>query len=516
MRSLPYKKAAVEWLSQRVTGKLTADSRSVQAGDGFIAWPGTKNDGRAFVNAALENGAVACLVEQNGVASFEFSDDRIASYEGLKEATGPISSDFFGQPSRHLDLVAVTGTNGKTSTAYWIAQALSNLPLGGERCGLIGTFGAGIPDFSGRAETLAGESLPGIRSTGLTTPDPVKFQEALHFFVGSGVRYCAAEASSIGLSERRMHGTSIATAIFTNLTLDHLDYHGTLANYWAAKRELFSWPELRNAVVNLDDSYGAQLVRDLKESSPGLMLWTYSSIGDARVRAEGIQAVGRGMQMQICEQDEKHELKVELIGRYNISNLLCVIGALRSLGFSLRDTVKACHHLRPVPGRMECFGEVDGPMVVVDYAHTPDALEKALQALSPYVKSSGRLVCVFGCGGDRDASKRPLMGAIAARLASQTILTNDNPRFEVAEAILAQIHAGMPKNAQYCIEPDRDKAIRLAIHDAQAGDVILIAGKGHESFQEISGKRYPFSDRLSANSALSRRQPTNLGLRNAA
>ncbi|MEO6407746.1 MAG: UDP-N-acetylmuramoyl-L-alanyl-D-glutamate--2,6-diaminopimelate ligase [Burkholderiaceae bacterium] len=481
---------ATAWLAVRGARSLASDSRKVAAGGAFIAWPGRTRDARSFVGAALQAGAAACLVEAQDVAAYSFDDPRIAALPSLKSKTGPIASAFFGEPSRRLKMVASTGTNGKTSTAWWTAQALTRL---GSRCGVIGTLGIGEPDG-------------GIESTGLTTPDPVALQAALHGFVERGHRACAIEASSIGLAEDRLAGTHIDVALFTNFTQDHLDHHGDMAAYWQAKRALFDWPGLAAAVINLDDVQGAGLAEELARGR--VDLWTYSTRSDARLRARDVGHAGGGLRFDVVEGSASASVSTSLIGGYNVANLLGVIGALRALGHGLADIANVLSQLTPVPGRMQRVPFAGaGPQVVVDYAHTPDALEKALAALQPFAaERGGALVCVFGCGGNRDAGKRPLMGAIAQRLAQRVVLTSDNPRDENPAFILLQIVAGLAGSQERVkVIEDRAKAIREAVRDAAAADVILVAGKGHEDYQEVRGVKRPFSDLAQARAALQAR-----------
>lgn len=490
--------AAATWLQERVTGTLRSDSRAVQAGDGFIAWPGSATDGRRFVPATLAAGAAACLVEADGVAAFAFSDARIAALPGLKAAAGAVADAWFGAPSRQLSVVACTGTNGKTSTAWWTAQALTSL---GRRCGVVGTLGVGEPPPAGPG--AAGG--PGkVVATGLTTPDPVVLHAALRSFVDQGFAACALEASSIGLTEHRLDATHIAVALFTNFTRDHLDYHDGMDAYWAAKRRLFAWPGLRAAVINTDDAHGAALAEELRGG--GLELWTVSLQAPARLQARSLGYADGGLAFDVAEGDAVAAVRSGLVGDYNASNLLVVIGGLRALGVPLADAAAAVGQVTAVPGRMQrvAGGDID---IVVDYAHSPDALEKVLLALRPLVAARGaRLWCVFGCGGDRDATKRPLMGAIAARGADRVVVTSDNPRHEAPAAILAQILAGVPGHDEVAVIEDRRDAIVHAVCDATRGDVVLIAGKGHEDYQEVAGVRQPFSDLEAAGAALRTRQ----------
>jgi len=484
---------AARWLRSRVRGALHADSRSIGAGDGFIAWPGAATDGRRFVPAALAHGAAACLVEAEGSGSFGFEGEAIAIYPGLKAATGPIAAAYYDKPSEQLDVLAVTGTNGKTSTAWWLAQALSR--AGRPPCAVVGTLGVGVP--------------PELTYTGLTTPDPVLLQRELRAFADRGFGACAIEASSIGIVERRLDGTRIAVAVFTNFTQDHLDYHRSMDAYWQAKAELFRWPGLRAAVVNIDDVHGAALVGNLIENGVGALdVWTVSATGaPARLVAEDIGYDAEGLGFTVVEQGAPPvRLSTQLIGQYNVSNLLGVIGTLRAMGLSLEDAVAACTGLDSVPGRMERLSVPGHPLAVVDYAHTPDALDKALAGLHPLVQQrGGQLWCVFGCGGDRDSAKRPMMAAVAEKQADRVVVTSDNPRSEKPAAIISQILLGLASPEAAQVEPDRAKAIAETLAQARPEDVVLIAGKGHEAWQEIGGERIAFSDRVHAIDALTRR-----------
>lgn len=490
--------AAARWLSAWVTGDLRTDSRLVQPGDAFIAWPGAVHDGRQFVAQALAAGATTCLVELEGVEAFGFDDGRVAALADLKATTGLLADAFYCQPSQALRVLAITGTNGKTSSSWWLAQALSLL---GRPCGVVGTLGVGMPPLPG------GE--PGhIAFTGLTTPDPVVLQQGFRQMVDQGLQACAIEASSIGIVEQRLAGCRVEVALLTNFTRDHLDYHGDMHAYWNAKRQLFSWPGLKAAVLNVDDPQGAMLVGEL--AGKGLQLWTCSVREEARLRAQNIRYEAGGLCFTLSEGPQHIEVSTGLIGDYNVSNLLGVIGGLRAMGVSLADAVRVVAQVTPVPGRMQrvqALADAAAPEVVVDYAHTPDALEKALAALRPLAQArGGQLVCVFGCGGNRDATKRPLMGEIAARLADRVVVTSDNPRGEAPAAIIEQIRAGMGAGArQVLIEADRRRAITGAVARAQAQDVILVAGKGHEDYQEIQGVKQSFSDLTVAAEALATR-----------
>ncbi len=489
---LPTAETAASWLAQRCRGNLRSDSRSVRPGDAFMAWPGAQRDAREFVAQSLAAGAGAALIEADGAQAFSLDPQRVACLRGLKASAGDVAAAWYRQPSARLPVLAVTGTNGKTSCAWWLAQALSAC---GRRSAVVGTLGLGEP--------------PQLHSTGLTTPDAVTLQAAFAGFLEQGFEACAIEASSIGLAEHRLTGTHVDTALFTNLTQDHLDYHGDMQGYWLAKRSLFSWPGLRAAVVNVDDPWGARLADELREDA--VEMWTVSAEHPASLHATGIGYVDGGLAFSVVEGEEREELRTHLIGNYNVHNLLVVLGGLRAQGLPLARAVAALGSLTPVPGRMQRVPAGSAqPAVVVDYAHTPDALEKVLQSLRPLAKArGGALHAVFGCGGGRDPGKRPLMGAVAAQGADQVVLTSDNPRLEPAESIIEQILAGVPADRRscVCVEVDRRRAIAQALERASPLDVLLIAGKGHEDYQEIGGQRLPFSDLQAATEAFKAREP---------
>ncbi|MDM7456745.1 MAG: UDP-N-acetylmuramoyl-L-alanyl-D-glutamate--2,6-diaminopimelate ligase [Tepidimonas sp.] len=510
--------ALLAWLRERGATGLCADSRQVRPGDAFVAWPGAAVDARRFVRAALEAGAVAAVVEAQGLAdwlranpdaAFDIaptdapsSAARVAAYAGLRAAAGPLASAFWHTPSRALDLIAVTGTNGKTSTAWWTAQGLQALGVG---AGLIGTLGIGQPGSA-------------LVPTGLTTPDPVTLQRALRAFADDGLQAAVLEASSIGIEEGRLDGTRVHTALFTNLTQDHLDYHGSMEAYWAAKRRLFDWPGLQVAVLCVDDPYGRESAQALAArcADGGLDLWTYATdpaATGARLRLLAREWLPHGTRFTVAEGRVQTTFELPVVGDYNLANLLAAMAVWRSRGAPWPAVADASRALSPVPGRMQpAWGAADGPaedlpLVLVDYAHTPDAVEKALQALRPLAaRRGGQLWCVLGCGGERDPSKRPRMAAAAEQGADRVLLTSDNPRGEDPLQILAQMRAGLAVPARAWVEPDRAVAIERAVREAQAADVVLLAGKGHEDYQEVAGVRRPFSDLQQARAALRRRR----------
>lgn len=463
------------------TTRLCADSRTVQPGDVFVAMPGYRNDGRTFARDAVARGAAAVLHEA-GVA-MDVAVPSIA-VPGLGALSGEIAHLVYGRPSERLWMAGVTGTNGKTSVSQWIAQAMGLFEC---PCAVIGTLGSGFP-----GQLTAGAN---------TTPDAVRLHHQLGRFVDQGAVACAMEVSSIGIEEGRINGVHFDVGVFTNLTQDHLDYHGTMAAYAAAKERLFAWPGLRAAVVNLDDPFGAELAHKLagRMRTIGYTLESKVSRGETAAATE-LTMTATGIAFKL----NGIRIEAPLVGRFNASNLLAVIGALLAGDEALEDIAAVLPRLTPPPGRMQAIGGQAAPLVVVDYSHTPDALEKALSTLRETACArGGRLTCVFGCGGDRDAGKRPIMGAIAERLADRVLVSSDNPRSEAPDAIIAAIVAGMKAKPE--IEADRGRAIAMAIADADSRDVVLLAGKGHESYQEIAGVRLPFSDLEHARIALEHR-----------
>ena len=478
----------LEAMGVRPSG-VADDSRQVLPGDIFLAYPGDLADGRRYIGDALARGAIAVLWQPGD--NFSFDQNFPASVanlpvDALRPLAGPLAHAVYGHPSEGLSLIAITGTNGKTTISQCLATVYP------KPCAIIGTLGAGFPDA--------------LVETGFTTPEATTLMRYLAGFRAAKAAACAVEASSIGIEEGRMNGARIDVAVFTNLTRDHLDYHGTMEAYAAAKKKLFGWPRLRTAIVNLDDEFGCQLMRE----TTALRVLGYA-IGEphrdfpALIRAENLHDTPFGQRFSLFLPNGRATVDTSLVGRYNISNLLAVAGVLHDAGMPAADVAYRLSELTPPPGRMERVGGNGEPLVVVDYAHTPDALENALGALRPVASArGGRLWVVFGCGGDRDHGKRPQMGAVAERLADRVLVTSDNPRSEVPQAIIKEIVAGM---TQAEIEVERAVAIGRAVVEADAGDVILLAGKGHEPYQEIAGVRYQFSDVEHASAALASRRP---------
>jgi UDP-N-acetylmuramyl-tripeptide synthetase len=486
---------AANWLKTNVTGELHIDSRHIKVGDGFIAWPGAAVDGRKFVNTALQNGASACLVEQSGLDAAEFTDlvvrNNVACYLNLKNAISLIASQAYNTPTKDLDIIAITGTNGKTTNAWWLSQALQAVSAirfnAATTCFMVGTLGIGVP----------GE----VELTGLTTPDPILLNKKFREYVDRGFKYCAIEASSIGIDEHRLDGINIKLAIFTNFTQDHLDYHGSMQSYWNAKLKLFQWETLKSVVINIDDVKGQELVNILKGKQ--LDIWTVAINNSARIKAVDINYSKQGLQFSLVEDNQAYFVETKFVGKYNVSNLLGVIAAMRASGIDIHTCLEACKQLTVVPGRMDSLIFEGQPLVIVDYAHTPDALKQALLALRPVADSrKGKLICIFGCGGNRDTSKRPLMAAVAEEFADSVVVTADNSRNEKLQTILDNISTGFKSTQYVVIEANRAIAIAKSIKNAHRDDVILIAGKGHENYQDELGVKAYFSDKEQALQAL--------------
>ncbi|MFA0812090.1 UDP-N-acetylmuramoyl-L-alanyl-D-glutamate--2,6-diaminopimelate ligase [Microbulbifer epialgicus] len=466
---------------------VALDSRKVQAGDVFMALRGSVVDGREYIDAAIAAGAAAVLADGDKLECKSRGDIQVVSVPGLAKRVGEIAARFFGNPSGEMHLVGVTGTNGKTTCAYLTSQLLAR-QFGS--AAMIGTIGSGIWN----------DGVIELQETGLTTPDPVRLQADFANYRDRGVRAAAMEVSSHSLSQGRVHGLIFDTAIFTNLSRDHLDYHGNMAAYGAAKEKLFGLPLLKRGIINLDDPFGAQLAERCKVR--GLRVLTYGlQAGDLHVT--DLRRHEKGFSVELNSPWGRGELQAPLIGDFNIYNALAVVAAAASAGMSFEEILAAFPSIKAVPGRMERV-QVEGAEdvgVLVDYAHTPDALRAALAAARPYCR--GNLWCVFGCGGDRDTGKRASMGRIASEMADRAIVTSDNPRSEEPQRIIDDILEGAASNIE--VEIDRAKAIAQAVAAAQPGDIVLIAGKGHENYQIIGTEKNHFCDREHAAAALSLR-----------
>ncbi|MFI4939568.1 MAG: UDP-N-acetylmuramoyl-L-alanyl-D-glutamate--2,6-diaminopimelate ligase [Burkholderiales bacterium] len=495
--------AILAWLQANApAAQLSSDSRLIAPGDVFVAYPVTGADGRKHIAHAIGQGAQAILYDADG---FEWHAawgmPHLAVYD-LKNAAGQIANAYYGQPDSGMFTVGVSGTNGKTSCTQWLGSALSRL---GEPTAVIGTLGVGLFKHGIHDE---------FQSTGYTTPDAVQLQRRLAEMRDTGATALAIEASSIGLHQGRLNGLHFNAGLFTNFTRDHLDYHGDEAAYEAAKTILFDWPELQHAVLNLDDDMGLRLIERLKRNAgaaaaPSIIGYTLqgrTAEGVAVLSATDIRSSHTGTVFRLDSPYGTSQVKTQLVGFFNVGNVLGIIGVLLARGIGWVAAVEAVETLTAVPGRMQQFGGQEAPLVVIDYAHTPDALEKTLVALRQVAQQrGGQLWCVFGCGGDRDPGKRPQMGAIALA-ADHVVVTSDNPRTEDPASIIAEIVAGM-SGAQEMpqIFEDRAAAILWAIKHAAKPDVVLLAGKGHEAYQEINGRKLPFYDADHAALALATR-----------
>lgn len=482
--------ALLHWLRAHCPAEagLSADSRLIGAGDVFLAFPGDVHDGRHYIPQAVAAGAAAVLWEAEGYHWPLQTELPNLPVPGLRSLAAALAARWYDDPSRALWMTGVTGTNGKTSVAHWLGQALTGT---GRTSAILGTLGNG----------LCGALTPASH----TTPDCVTLQRLLADYRAAGAEAAVMEVSSHGLDQGRVRGMHFDVAILTNLSRDHLDYHGDMEAYAQAKAKLFGWPGLKWAVLNLDDEFGRALHQRLQGTDVQRLGYGLHR-GEVLGSALGLDA--RGIRMTIATPWGRGEIASPLLGEFNAYNLLAVLSGLLAAGVQLDDALRQLGQLRPVAGRMQTLRlGAGGPTVVVDYAHTPDALEKTLKALRPL--TAGRLWCVFGAGGGRDRGKRPLMGGIAAALADAVVVTSDNPRNEAPAAIIADILAGMPPGQTAII--DRAEAIRRAIVTAGVEDVVLVAGKGHEDYQEIHGVRQPFSDLEVARAALegrSRHAPT--------
>ncbi|MCP2041940.1 UDP-N-acetylmuramoyl-L-alanyl-D-glutamate--2,6-diaminopimelate ligase [Neisseria sp. HSC-16F19] len=466
---------------------LTADSRRIRPGDVFVACQGEYSDGRSYIADAVARGAAFVFWDSGD--GFQWQPEWVVPNLGvadLKQRAGLLAAEVYGNTGHGLRCWGVTGTNGKTSISQWLAQAADLLDT---PCAVVGTVGNG---FWGR-----------LKESTHTTPDPVQLQTLLHDFIGQGARAVALEVSSHGLDQNRAVGVPFSAAIFTNLTRDHLDYHGDMAAYGASKAKLFQWHSLRHAVINTDDVFGAELAAELRQQRPQLKVYGYGFNPAADIRITAFQAAASGMVLGLRTPWGEAEIKSGLLGRFNAQNLAACVGLLCAEGYALADVCRVLARIRPATGRMDCISAEGKPLVVVDYAHTPDALEKALATLQEIKAPGARLWCVFGCGGNRDRGKRPLMGAAAQAGADCVVVTSDNPRMEAPQSIIDDILPAVPHPAY--VHSDRRNAIAHAVQQAGADDIILIAGKGHETYQDVQGVKQHFSDFEEAQQALDAR-----------
>lgn len=459
-----------------VTG-VAIDSREVQPGDLFIAYRQAAN----FINDAISAGASAIVVENNSMERYKSMDMPVFNVTALNDIAGKIISRFYDNPSSKLKMIGVTGTNGKTSVCYLLSQALTTV---NSKCGLLGTLGYG--------------TLDNLRGAITTTPDPVTLQKLLFDMAVDKLRFVVMEVSSHSLDQGRVAGVDFDMGIYTNLTHDHLDYHGNLDNYAKTKQLLFTEYPLKQAVINIDDQLGRSIL-NIIDQNINVVGYTLVDDLDNLPKLNVPLVAGKiniehenGLKIDLQTPWGHGSLESNLMGSFNAYNLLACVGALCLLDVSFDEIIKRLSQVKPVPGRMECFGGGSKPMVVVDYAHTPDAIRQALYSLK--LNCKGKLFCIFGCGGDRDKEKRPLMGHVAEQFADVIYLTNDNPRSEDPDKIIQEILNGIENKNSVKIELSREVAIKHAIKSAAENDIILIAGKGHETYQEIKSVKHRFSD----------------------
>jgi len=461
-----------------ITG-LALDSRRIEPGQAFVAVSGGKTHGMAYARQAIARGA--SIVIHDGMAALPELGVPAVAVPGLGGKLSSLGARFYHHPSDQLTVAGVTGTNGKTSTAHFIAQAWQR--SSGD-AGLIGTIGFG--------------PLAALQAASMTTPDPISLQAMLAECIERGVEKVAMEVSSHALDQGRCDDVAFDAAVFTNLSRDHLDYHGTMEAYAAAKRRLFFDCHPRFAIVNQDDALGKSLIAEIRN---GTEVLSYGTNGSSELRGSVLSMDSLGMTLRLISPWGEGVVRSGLLGAFNLSNLLAAAGTLALLGMPWDRVLHQLEIMHPVPGRMHCLGgEPNQPVVVVDYAHTPDALRQALTALRSHLH--GRLVCVFGCGGERDAGKRPMMAQVAESLADQVVLTSDNPRGEEPAAIFRDMRAGLERPSEARMVEDRGTAIRQAVLESGEGDIVLIAGKGHEAWQEVKGQKIPFSDEAAVRAVL--------------
>lgn len=456
-----------------ITG-LAIDSRQIRAGYLFLAMPGSSADGRKYIDDAIKRGAAAVLYEHHKAQIGKNYPVPVIALNNLRDVAGKIADRFYDSPSQSLTVIGITGTNGKTTCTQLLTQTLSQ---SSKKCAVIGTLGCGF--------------LGGLDETFHTTPDVVTVHKLLSEYRDAGAEYVCMEVSSHALAQGRVNEVEFDIAVFTNLSRDHLDYHGTMDVYGAAKATLFGYDSLRYAVINHDDSFGRDLIATLGQKKSSLVKVISYGIDSGDVRAQQVMPRHDGLDMTVTTPMGEATVRSHLFGRFNANNLLAVLAVLLVSDYSLQQAVERLSNVQPVAGRVEGFGGDAFPWVVVDYAHTPDALEQVLKALREHTQ--GQLWCVFGCGGNRDRGKRPQMGRLAEQLSDVVILTDDNPRHESSDDIINDIVGGMTSRPEV-IRP-RERAIRFAVQQAAADDIVLVAGKGHETYQQIGDDRLPYSDR---------------------
>ncbi len=465
---------------------ISLDSRVIEEGGLFVALMGEQFDGRDYINSAIEQGAAAVLYDNCDSKKIKYKNNHhklvpVLAIKNLTEHIGTIANNFYGAPSKKLKVIGITGTNGKTTCAHILASALDQK---NGRCAIIGTLGNGFPNA--------------LEPTLNTTPDVFSVHRLMAGFLQMGARYICMEVSSHALVQGRVNGVSFDIAVFTNLSRDHLDYHGDMNAYGMAKEKLFNLTSVKHCIINCDDDFGIKLIQKIESQRLDSNIISYG-IGNGMLSAVSVATHASGIKIRVATNKDNIDISTNLIGKFNAYNILAVLACLTVSGKSLKESAVLLEKITPVAGRMEQFkGSKTQPLVIVDYAHTPDALEKALLAIREHCRNI--IWCVFGCGGDRDKGKRPLMGQVASQLADKVILTNDNPRSEQPEKIIQDIESGLQSEHKIILE--RKDAIQYAITHASSNDVVLVAGKGHENYQQIGETRIEYSDRLTVNEIL--------------
>lgn len=485
--------AGADAAADRVITGMGLDSRTVTTGQLFFALANDDKINAQHIEQAVAAGVAAVCVDISAtlpaplVKQLADTDIALLKLENLAANLSRLAAAFYREPSAEMTIMAVTGTNGKTSVSHFIAQALENA---GHACGVIGTLGSG--------------RLGQLKHNGMTTPDPVSLQAMLATMRDTGIKYVVLEASSHALQQGRLNSVAIDYALFTNLSRDHLDYHQSMAEYAVAKQQLFHFESLQAAVINIDDAFGRELLPLLDKKQLKTLKYSCQQAG-AELSASQIQANPRGLQFDLKGLQHTYPISSRLLGRFNVENMLATAAMLTLLGWSEALVAQSLGQLDSVDGRMKLLAYDAPPSVVIDFAHTPDALQKALQGMRQHLNDASQLWCVFGCGGERDTGKRPLMGKIASELADHIVVTEDNPRGEDSKRIIEQILAGCQLDAQLYIEADRQQAIEHAVLTASLQDMVLIAGKGHEQYQEKCGIKVPFNDYEIAMQAIQKR-----------
>lgn len=480
------------FLSQPFNG-ITTDSREVVPGGLFVAYPGEAQDGREYIAQAVSTGAAGVLYEAEAAEGYlqgwtSKAEVNHLAVQGLKQQAGEIGAAYYGEPTKQCQVIGVTGTNGKTTVTQWLAQAFS---AAGQQAAVLGTLGYG--------------AVKKLKPTRNTTPDAIVLQAMMAEIVADDNQVVAMEVSSHGLVQDRARGVHFDVAVFTNLSRDHLDYHQTMAAYGAAKRRLLEWDGLKQVVINTDDAFGRTVAQSLIDGGKSVLTYgLQAGVSDNHVRGEAVSLSQSGLAMQVVTPKDTFKVQAKVVGEFNALNVLAVVATMLAQNVSREVIQTSVAKITPVAGRMQQLGGDGKPLVVIDYAHTPAALETVLKSLRMHCAADAQLWCVFGCGGNRDTGKRALMGKAVSQFADKVVVTSDNPRDEAPMAIIQDIEEGL--DGAYWVEVDREAAIKTALQSAKPEDVVLIAGKGHEDYQEIAGVKHTYSDVKVAKKVLKNRQ----------